>query len=66
MVIWHSYQCKHNGRLLKALLKMYDDKANKLVLGEIQAVTDELQWTHISKQLERLIVGAYPINYPLF
>jgi len=65
--IWQSYSRNHQGRLLKYLQKLYEDKLQRDVLEEMKEVVDSNNtWPHISTLLTRAIVTANPQGYRIF
>lgn len=63
--LWHAYLNQHYGRMTKILQKMYEEKPQRNVLEELQAVVKENKWDHISDVLQKIIVFANPAGYRL-
>lgn len=64
--IWQSFTRKHQGRLLKYLQKLYEDKLQRDVLEEMLAIAEGKNWNHICSLLKRMVVTANPQGYRLF
>lgn len=58
---------QHYGRMVKMLQKMYEDKAQREVLEELQLVAKEKKWDHIYNTLLNVVLMTNPASgYRLF
>ncbi|XP_059614675.1 tripeptidyl-peptidase 2 [Phlebotomus argentipes] len=64
--IWHAFLHKHFGRMGKYLHKLYEEKQQREILEEQLRVFRELNWSHVEKVIDRIIVNANPQTYRLF
>uniref|UniRef100_A0A8W7PUW9 Tripeptidyl-peptidase 2 n=2 Tax=gambiae species complex TaxID=44542 RepID=A0A8W7PUW9_ANOCL len=66
LTIWHAFSLKQHGRMLKYLNKLYEEKLSRDILEEILTVVDEKKWSHVRKQLSKIIVSSNPQGYRPF
>uniref|UniRef100_A0A182NNK7 Tripeptidyl-peptidase 2 n=1 Tax=Anopheles dirus TaxID=7168 RepID=A0A182NNK7_9DIPT len=66
LTIWHAFSLKQQGRMIKYLNKLYEEKLTRDILEEILAVVDEKKWTHVYQHLSKLTVSSNPQGYRLF
>lgn len=67
MNVWHSFINQHWGRFGKQLNKIYEEKQQKELLSELQAMFEtELKWEHAARYLSKFMVTANPQAYRLF
>lgn len=64
--VWHAFLHKHFGRMSKYLHKLYEEKQQREILEEQRRVFRELNWCHVEKVMDRIIVNANPQTYRLF
>ena len=66
MSLWHSFMHQHYGRMMKILMKIYEDKLQVDVLEELKQVLSEQKYNHIANLLEKNIISANPPAYRIF
>jgi len=64
--IWQSYTRQQQGRMLKYLQKLYEDKLQRDVLEEMLAIADTKKWHHICLMLKRTAISANPQGFRVF
>lgn len=65
--IWHAFNLKQYGRMLKYLSKLYEDKLQREVLEETQLVVKQNDgWEHIGKLFSKIAVTANPQGFRVF
>ncbi|XP_058459815.1 tripeptidyl-peptidase 2 [Malaya genurostris] len=64
--VWHSFTLKQQGRMLKYLGKLYEEKLAREVLEEQIRVVIDKKWVHIEQLLNKVVVTSNPQLYRLF
>lgn len=66
MSLWHAFTKQHQGRMLKLLQKMNEEKQQRDYLEEMQLIARAKNWDHVAELLQRVAVSAHPASYRLF